>query len=188
MKQFDFNSYLKNNPLLKESIDEASKKQSSPKELSIVKKMNDLASIYGLVPRKLSKSSGNLALWADDVSDWKDVDNHVTLSKNGMTGELFSHFANNRFDDLEYGKKIIDPKTWDKYFKKSGKSSSLYDIKQIEAELEEITDEIYRIEEELEALEDEGEYDNDELTAELNNLHKLKDKLIAKLNKLKGKK
>jgi hypothetical protein len=196
MKYFDFNKYLKNNPLLKEDIEEASKKpkmsankkpQLKRTDLAVIDKMNDLAAMYGLQQRKLSKGESAIARWSDSP-EYMNERNFVDLIKDGVSGRLSARFVNGKVDDFEADEDIINPKTWDKYFKKgkklpaSNNSTSIKD--ELEDELEELDMEIYRMEEELAELEEEGE-DTSELVDDFNKLEKYRDKLIAKLEKLK---
>jgi hypothetical protein len=196
MKQFDYKEYLKNNPLLKEDIEEASKKlkmnankkpQLKRTDLAVIDKMNDLAAMYGLQQRKLGKGESAIARWSDSPESANER-NYVELIKNAVSGRLSAMFVNAKVYDYVGDKDIINPKTWDKYFKKgkkfsaSNNSTSIKD--ELEEELEELDMEIYRIEEELAELEEEGE-DTSGLVDDLNKLEKYRDKLIAKLEKLK---
>jgi len=182
MKPFDYNQYLKNNPLLKESIDEAAYPLSNRSELNAIQKLMSAISPYGFKQVATPKSPyPKQELFFAGFKNAEGDKIHLGISKGSRAPFASLTFAgmDSPFLSADEAPIIYDKNYWKKLLNKK-KDNINQD--EVEEELEELDMEIYRVEEELEYLDDEGE-DTTELSKELMRLEARKEKLIAKLKR-----
>jgi hypothetical protein len=185
MKQFDYNKYLKNNPLLKESIDEATYPLSQRSELNAIQKLMSVISSYGFKQVATPKSPyPKQELFFAGFQNQEGDKIRLGISKGDRAPFASIIFAGSDRPNNTEQAPIIYDKTYWKEILSTKKNSEYYKDEDIQDQLEDLDMEIYRTEEELNALDDEGE-DTTELEKELISLEALKDKLIKKLGKLK---
>jgi hypothetical protein len=126
MQQFDYNKYLKNNPLLKESIEESN--IISQEQSAIIKRISNLILPYGFKQVRINRSQmdeSDIALFknkdGDDVRiGISDIDNNTPYAIVG--------FAGSNLIQSEDAPIIYNPKWWKKIMGRKMDSISKYPI------------------------------------------------------------
>lgn len=126
MKQFDYNKYLKNNPLLKESIEESN--IVSQEQSAIIKRISNLIQPYGFRQASIGRSQmdeSDIAIFKNKEGDIvrigiSDVDNNTPYA--------IIDFAGSRAVQSELAPIIYDPKWWKKIMSRKMDIVSKYPI------------------------------------------------------------
>lgn len=179
MQPFDYQKYLKNNTLLKESIDEAAYPLSKQSQLNAIQKLMSAISPYGFkqvatpkspYPKQELHFAGFKNIEGDKIS--------LGISKGSRAPFASLTFAgmDRPFLSADEAPIIYDKNYWKKLLNKKKDVKNQYE----DDKLEDLDMEIYRVEEEIEELEDQGE-DTTELTKELIRLKAQKARLLSKL-------